>query len=290
MNWDLLAAHITQVTAESFEIKKHSVVGGGCINSAYRIQSNNKTYFVKLNSANKLSMFEAEAEGLAELAKAKAIRVPAAVCSGINGTQSYIVMENIQLGGQGSMQDFARQLEKLHRHTRRQFGWTRENTIGSTVQQNQPSDHWLVFWNEQRLGFQLKLAEQQGASNSLLAKGERIQADLAKFFQGYTPEPSLLHGDLWSGNYAFSSKGEPVIFDPATYYGDREADIAMTELFGGFSRDFYEQYNDCWPLDAGYPIRKVLYNLYHILNHFNMFGGGYESQANGMCDQLLVNL
>ncbi len=290
MDWNLLAEHISQLTGESFEIKTHSAVSGGCINSAYRIQSENKAYFLKLNTANKLAMFEAEADGLAELEKAKAIRVPHAVCSGVNGSQSYIVMENISLTGRGSMQDFAAQLEKLHRYTNSQFGWHRENTIGSTLQNNQQMDNWLEFWNTQRLGFQLALAKKNGANKGLLDKGERIQSELGQFFQGYDPEISLLHGDLWSGNYAFTDNGDAVIFDPATYYGDREADIAMTELFGGFSSDFYAHYNERWPLDDGYRVRKHLYNLYHILNHFNMFGGGYESQADGICSQLLASI
>ncbi|VAW96653.1 Ribulosamine/erythrulosamine 3-kinase potentially involved in protein deglycation [hydrothermal vent metagenome] len=290
MDWNLLAEHISQATAEPFEIQTHNAVGGGCINSAYRVQSKNKAYFVKLNNANKLNMFEAEAAGLAELALAKAIRVPYVVCCGVNGSQSYIVMEHLSLSGRGSMQNFASQLEKLHRYSNSQFGWHQDNTIGSTLQKNQQSDNWLSFWNSQRLGFQLELARQNGASKNLLTKGERIQADLALFFQGYTPEISLLHGDLWSGNVAFTDNGEPVIFDPATYYGDREADIAMTELFGGFSSDFYAHYSECWPLDDGYRMRKHLYNLYHILNHFNMFGGGYGAQAEGMCGQLLSEI
>ncbi|MDH5594042.1 MAG: fructosamine kinase family protein, partial [Gammaproteobacteria bacterium] len=108
------------------------------------------------------------------------------------------------------------------------------------------------------------------------------------FFTDYNPVASLLHGDLWSGNYAFLKTGEPVIFDPATYYGDREADIAMTELFGGFSAEFYAEYNNCYPLDSGYKTRKTLYNLYHILNHMNMFGGGYRGQAESMINSLLA--
>jgi fructosamine-3-kinase len=109
-------------------------------------------------------------------------------------------------------------------------------------------------------------------------------------FADYQPMPSLLHGDLWSGNYAVTQAGEPIIFDPAVYYGDREADLAMTELFGGFSQRFYAAYNETWPLDSGYQLRKTFYNLYHILNHFNMFGGGYARQAERMIEQLLSDL
>lgn len=113
---------------------------------------------------------------------------------------------------------------------------------------------------------------------------------MERFFDGYSPLPSLLHGDLWSGNVAFARDGEPVIFDPAVYYGDREADLAMTELFGGFDTSFYAAYQSAYPLDAGYPVRRTLYNLYHILNHANLFGGGYVRQAEAMMDRLLAEV
>jgi fructosamine-3-kinase len=142
----------------------------------------------------------------------------------------------------------------------------------------------------QRLGVQLRIASTRGVGMALLRKGERLRADLPAFFEGYTPAASLLHGDLWSGNYSYCSDGTPVLFDPAVYYGDREADLAMTELFGGFGRDFYDAYNETWPLDPGYAQRKTLYNLYHILNHFNLFGGGYADQAEAMIDRLLAEL
>jgi fructosamine-3-kinase len=145
----------------------------------------------------------------------------------------------------------------------------------------------MPFWRDQRLGYQLKLAARSG--RDLLKKGERILADLGAFFQNYRPVPSLLHGDLWGGNVSAVER-QPVIFDPAVYYGDREADLAMTELFGGFSEQFYQAYRDTWPLDDGYPVRKTLYNLYHVLNHFNLFGGGYGSQAERMIDSLLSEL
>ena len=290
MNWLLLAKEITQATSQACVIQDTLSVAGGCINTAYKIKTEANQYFVKFNTANKLNMFEAEAEGLSELNKANAIRVPMPICTGIMEQQSYIVMEYLNLSGSGSMAEFAEQLVKLHRHTQSSFGWHRENTIGSTLQENTPNDNWLEFWNQQRLGFQLALAKQKGASKHLLDKGERIQADLSNLFAGYEPVASLLHGDLWSGNYAFTDNAEPVIFDPATYYGDREADIAMTELFGGFSQEFYSHYHSLWPLDDGYKVRKTLYNLYHIINHFNMFGGGYESQAIGMCSTIISNI
>jgi fructosamine-3-kinase len=148
----------------------------------------------------------------------------------------------------------------------------------------------VEFWREHRLGYQLGLAEQRGGPANLLRKGEQLMQLVPNLFTDYQPRPSLLHGDLWSGNYAVTREGDPIIFDPAVYFGDREADLAMTELFGGFSRRFYQAYNEAWPLDKGYQVRKTFYNLYHILNHFNMFGGGYGGQAERMTEQLLNEL
>ena len=292
MDWDALQQAITQHTGVPFVLRQKQRVGGGCINSAYRLLGDGQDYFVKINQSSLLDMFIAEAEGLAEIAKAGAVRVPAPVCYGISGSQAYLVLENLQLGGaqRGGMASLGRQLAAMHRFTQPQFGWQRDNTIGSTQQPNKQGHDWLVFWRQQRLGFQLQLAQQHGASGRLLQKGERLQHGLDAFFVSHQPVASLLHGDLWSGNYSILATGEPVIFDPAVYYGDREADIAMTELFGGFSADFYAAYNDAWPLDAGYKRRKTLYNLYHILNHYNMFGGGYAAQAEGMLDRLLAEI
>lgn len=292
MNWDQITAAITAMTGEPFELQNLDNIGGGCINSAYRLVGKRASYFVKLNQADRLDMFEAEAEGLHTLAEARAIRVPLPLCSGIAANQAYLVMEYFESGGGSSAaaEIFGQQLAAMHRHSRDQFGWYRNNTIGSTPQPNTQSDDWLQFWREQRLGFQLDLAEQRGASRNLLRKGEELRSRMAGLFRDYQPPASLLHGDLWSGNYAITREGEPIIFDPAVYFGDREADLAMTELFGGFSQRFYAAYHEAWPLDSGYSVRKVFYNLYHILNHFNMFGGGYAAQAERMTEQLLSEL
>ncbi|MCP3674591.1 MAG: fructosamine kinase family protein [Gammaproteobacteria bacterium] len=291
-NWEQLANAISKKIAKPFAILNSEPVGGGCINTAYKVESDSDSYFVKLNSADKLSMFEAEYEGLLELIKANVIRVPMPTCTGIIDNQSYILMEYIALNGKADMQMLGHQLALLHKQesSNLEFGWKRNNTIGATIQKNNSAKNWHSFWNKQRLGYQLRLAKQNGASKNLLEKGERIQAKLNLFFNDYDPKPSLLHGDLWSGNIGFSDSGHPVIFDPAIYYGDRETDLAMTELFGGFSEDFYQSYEDVYPLDDGYNIRKKIYNLYHILNHYNLFGGSYEDQAERICNLLLRKL
>jgi fructosamine-3-kinase len=164
------------------------------------------------------------------------------------------------------------------------FGWDINNTIGSTVQINNWTANWAEFWAEHRIGYQLKLARRRGGH---FPQGERLLKVIPELLAGYEPQPSLVHGDLWGGNAGVTSAGEPVIFDPAAYFGDREVDIAMTELFGGFPAEFYRGYNQVGPLDLGYEKRKTLYNLYHILNHFNLFGGSYASQANQMINRIL---
>jgi len=280
-----------QATSGQLHILRESqLVSGGCINQALDIKTDRGHYFLKFNRAELLSMFEAEADGLRELAGAESIRLPQPLLSGCAGDQAYLLMEFLPTGGRGSMRQFGQQLAGMHAHTGPAFGWHRENTIGATPQPNKQSDDWCEFWREQRLGFQLELARRNGCGARLYDSGQRLMQDMSALFTPDQPQASVLHGDLWSGNYAFTTQGKPVIFDPAVYFGDREADIAMTELFGGFSADFYAAYNEVWPLDVGYPVRKKLYNLYHILNHYNLFGGGYAAQAQRMIEQLLGEL
>jgi fructosamine-3-kinase len=290
-DWKSIAAAISGATGHPFEPDTPRSVGGGCINTAYRLRGSARSYFVKLNAADRLSMFEAEAAGLEEMAATGSIRVPRPLCTGTAGPESYIVMEHIDLGGRraGSAAQAGRQLAAMHRATRQDYGWDRDNTIGSTPQPNGPEERWAEFWARHRLGFQLSLAARNGFVGQLQAKGERLLEALPALMD-HAPVPSLLHGDLWAGNMAFDRNGHPVIFDPAVYYGDREADLAMTELFGGFGGDFYAAYREEWDLDFGYRERKVLYNLYHILNHLNLFGGGYLGQAQSMIDKLLAQV
>jgi fructosamine-3-kinase len=289
-HWDTIAADIAAATGTRAELRPQGSVGGGCINQAQRIDYGGATFFVKLNTAAQVDMFAAEFEGLQALRQCAALHIPEPVCCGADSSSSWIVMENLELGGRGDPAALGEGLAALHRITQDRFGWHRDNTIGSTPQINTLADDWIAFYREHRLQFQFKLAARHGGPGRLVSQGERLMADFHVLFEGYTPEASLLHGDLWSGNQAYTSEGEPAVFDPAVYYGDREADLAMTELFGSFGRDFYAAYNAAWPIDPGYKIRKTLYNLYHILNHFNLFGGGYASQAQGMVDSLLSNV
>ncbi len=242
--------------------------------------------FEKTAPESALAMFEAEVEGLAELRAADEIRVPDVIECGTRDGRSYLVLERLALepATDATARSLGRQLANLHRHTKRRFGWHRDNTIGQTPQRNGWSDDWVRFFREERLGFQVELALHNG--HDLSRDGARLGARLPELFEGYRPQPSLLHGDLWGGNWG-SVNGEPVVFDPAVYYGDRESDIAMTRLFGGFGRGFYEAYEASWPLAPGHERRLLLYQLYHVLNHLNLFGTSYLARAKSLLDALL---
>jgi len=305
-----LASAIREATHHSFAIRSQSPVGGGSINETYRLDGDDGSrFFLKLNDARHHPMFVAEAKGLEAIAATNTIHVPRTIAYGIAGGQSFLVLEHLELNPRGTERLLGEQLAALHRstsdranpdslsakkvhggHSRTpfQFGFTTDNFIGTTPQPNGWKDRWIDFWREQRLGFQLRLAGQNGYGGKLQTLGERLSSALPAFFSGYEPTPSLLHGDLWSGNHAFLADGTPVIFDPAVYYGDRECDLAMTELFGGYSEGFYAAYSTAYPLDAGYLERRELYNLYHILNHANLFGGGYARQAEQIMQKLLT--
>ena len=284
-----IADYISTATDSDFVVTGVRHAGGGCINDAVILSGDGISYFVKLNQPQMLHMFEAEADGLTEIRSTGAILAPAPVTSGVSGGRSFLVLQHVSLGGAGSASEFGRQLAQMHRHTASRFGWHRDNTIGSTPQNNPWRDNWMDFWREQRLGYQLDLAAGNGEP-SLKTQAQPLLQNLSRFFEAYTPLASLLHGDLWGGNFGYDEQARPVIYDPAVYYGDREADIAMTELFGGFGASFYQAYDAAYPLDPGYGERKTLYNLYHILNHFNLFGGGYAGQARRMIERLCALL
>jgi fructosamine-3-kinase len=282
--WNEIADRISQTTNRLFLVKESSRVGGGCINDSYVIGDSTHRYFVKLNQPNLLEMFLAEAAGLAEIDQTKTILVPQPICTGVNSSHSYLVLTYLDLenNNSASWSSLGQQLATLHQATApQQFGWHRQNNIGSTPQINNWSDDWGQFFSKQRLGYQLQLA---GYRN--FPQGQELLAAIPKLLN-HQPAVSLVHGDLWGGNAGFTTTGQPVIFDPATYYADREVDLAMTELFGGFPAAFYQGYEKVYPLATGYQQRKIIYNLYHILNHYNIFGGSYLSQANSSIAKIL---
>jgi fructosamine-3-kinase len=262
--------------------------GGSSLNATWRLDLAGDRYFVKVNAASRLAMLEAEADGLRALGATGAVRVPAPVALGAAGQAAFLVLEWLDLAHGGRDAALGRALAVLHRTTAPRHGWHRDNTIGTTPQANAYCDDWAAFFRDRRLAPQLALASRNGRGGALRRDGERLLAVVPALLRGHVPVPSLLHGDLWSGNAARLATGEPVVFDPAVYFGDREADLAMTELFGGFGADFHAAYREAWPLAAGYPLRRTLYNLYHVLNHANLFGGGYGADAEAMIGRLLA--
>jgi len=248
--------------------------------------------FVKTGSAAAADAFACEAAGLQALSRTNAVRVPHVLTCGTCDEGAYLALEWITLGTPTKASEalLGEQLAWQHRQTHARFGWDRDNTIGATPQPNAWSEQWVTFLRERRLLHQLQLAAGKGADAYTVDRGRTLCELLDAFFSSYRPVPSLLHGDLWAGNWGTDEDGLPVIFDPAVYFGDREADIAMTRLFGGFGHAFYTTYQSTWPLDQAAGTRSTLYNLYHVLNHFNLFGGDYQQKAGAMIDRLLAEL
>jgi fructosamine-3-kinase len=290
--WTELGNRISAVTGKPFVKQAQESVTGGSINTAYKLQGTDQRYFVKLNKAAYLAMFEAEMAGILELAASKTVRVPHPICCGTLGDQAYLVLEflDLQSVDENVMALLGQQLACLHKTVHSAFGWYRNNTIGTTPQINSIHTDWGCFWRQHRLKPQLDLAASNGYGGKLQRNGERLLACVKTLFDNYCPTPALLHGDLWRGNASCDHYGQPVIFDPAVYYGDRETDLAMTELFGGFSPRFYDAYHESYPLPSDYPIRRQLYQLYHVLNHLNLFGSSYLQQAEGIIDSLLAEI
>jgi protein-ribulosamine 3-kinase len=263
-------------------------VGGGCIaDSAVAVFGDGSREFVK-RSAAAPGMFAAEAEGLRALDTAGAIRVPQVLAVADNA----LVLEWIEPGPRGAdfFEDFGRRFAALHRTQGKACGFPVDNFIGSTPQPNRPLDAawdaaaeddgngWSAFYLERRLRFQVRLAGRRDGGD-LARLLDRVEARIEALLRDSVEPPVLLHGDLWGGNFLVDERGEACLIDPAAYYGHREADLAMTRLFGGFDGSFYEAYEEATPLAAGQQERLPVYQLYHVINHYNLFGGGYHGQA-----------
>jgi fructosamine-3-kinase len=268
--------------------RPESRLGGGSIHEAHRWMSDAGPLFVKLAPRADRPMFDGEVAGLSALAGAKALRVPAVVAMGSTDDAAFLAIEWIDRGrvDKTSERLLGERLAEQHRHVAPHFGFERDNHIGRTPQANAYLDDWAVFFRERRLRPQLELAARSGFN---FGSGEKLLAAIPALLD-HRPQASLLHGDLWGGNWFPDSHGEPVIFDPAVYHGDREADLAMTHLFGGFGPAFYASYESAMPLPPGAAIRRELYNLYHILNHANLFGSAYVHQARTVIDRLLAQV
>ncbi|NJL90435.1 MAG: fructosamine kinase family protein [Coleofasciculaceae cyanobacterium SM2_1_6] len=312
--WQQISQHLGATIQQQLTILGQKSVAGGCINQNYTLQTNLGNYFVKLNQASLIEMFVAEAKGLLQMQATGTIKVPRPICYGTVNDRAYLVLEYLDLS-KNSSQDWSLMGEKLaamHRfpvanlrldqhldqyldqqlnqrldqQLDQGFGWVMNNTIGSTPQINPWTKNWAKFFAEERISYQMQLAQRRGGQFPAISK---VVEAVYQSLINHQPQPSLVHGDLWGGNAAITKDGEPVIFDPATYVGDREVDLAMTKLFGGFPKEFYQGYHQAFPLPPGYAQRENIYNLYHILNHFNLFGGGYAHQAKEMINEILVN-
>ena len=281
---------ISQMTGEVFQTNKSSPLSGGSISRSQSITGKDgRVFFCKENDLSFLPFFEAEALALKQIRETKTIRTPEVIGFGCTEVASFLVLEYIQEGASSpsGQKEMGHELARLHKIEQPYFGWVRDNCIGSTPQPNPKRESWIEFYRKHRLQHQFELASEKGCS---FDKAATLLLNLESFFLDYRPHPSLLHGDLWGGNASHDRVGHPFIFDPASYYGDREADIAFTHMFGGFSSSFYQAYEKEFPLDPGFKTRKILYNLYHELNHFNLFGRGYASSAQSSINQLVSAL
>jgi protein-ribulosamine 3-kinase len=290
--WAAIAGELSRLTGLRFPPEPGERVAGGSINRCFRWRTGSGPVFVKVAPGGAASMLEAEADGLAELAGAQAVRVPRVLGCGATGASAFLALEWLEAGvARGESEErLGTRLAAQHEVTAPEFGWRRDNTIGSTPQANGTLAPWPEFFRERRLRPQLELAVARGFGALLEGPGEQLLAGVEELLKTHRPAASLLHGDLWGGNWLATGDGEPVIFDPAVYYGDREADLAMTQLFGGFGPRFYRAYAAAAPLPPGAEVRGELYNLYHVLNHANLFGGGYARSALGMIQRLLAEL
>jgi fructosamine-3-kinase len=285
--WRAIEHAISEHFDTPFTIEEHEKLTGGEINQAYVITSGEPRFFVKVNDKNHSERFQIEAEQLALLKQSNTVNTPKVITFGHSKQHAFLVLEFLvlkPLDSTGGSYEFGQQLAKLHRWgDQKEYGNDLDNFIGETLQPNTWMKNWSRFFSEQRIGWQLQLLKEKGVH---IVDIEECIEEVHQLLLNHAPRPSLLHGDLWHGNVGQSVHG-PVIYDPASYWGDRECDIAMTELFGAFDHDFYRGYNDEWPLDSQYESRKPVYQLYHVLNHLNLFGGQYLSQAEKLIDTIM---
>lgn len=285
-----IEAAIRSASGNAFTLESARPVSGGCINQAFVVEGGGQRYFIKLNSVSAADMFAAEADGLAAIAAAGTFRTPAVIASGTSDDRAFLVLEHLDLRPLESARDgerFAEALAAMHTVEGEHFGWPRDNYVGNSTQHNTESDNWARFFALQRIAPQLALARSKGYEGELQRLGQRLIDRTPALFLDYRPRPSLLHGDLWHGNAAMTADGQAALFDPAVHHGDRESDLAMSELFGGFPASFYATYRRALPLDHEYETRKHLYALYHVMNHLNIFGRGYLSETLRLCRRLM---
>ncbi|MFD2166834.1 fructosamine kinase family protein [Thalassotalea euphylliae] len=281
--WQTIEEAISEATRTDFHISEKSEVTGGDINLAYRISNGQRDYFVKLNDRTAYGSMEQEAYSLSQIKNLAPISCPSPITTGVTLDKSFLVIEHLNLSDKGDWFELGSHLAKMHKQcTHGEYGWQHDNFIGRNLQPNKWQKNWSMFFSEQRIGWQLQLLHEKSITFGDI---DHICQYVHEQLVSHHPRPSLLHGDLWLGNVAFSDQ-HGVIYDPACYYGDRECDIAMTELFGQFPSAFYRGYKEVFPLQKGYETRKHIYNFYHILNHANLFAGVYIDQARASLQRL----
>ena len=281
-----LAAIATALGQDDASVSAEAVAGGDS-HAAFAVTLGTERVFVKTNTAACTAAFAAEAEALAAIAATATVRVPAVLARGTHANTAWLALEWLPLAAlcARSAGALGERLAALHRATAETHGWHSDNWLGASLQRNKHQPDWASFWRDQRLEPQLTALAR---TDKRLAEfvGAAIEPVLTRLAD-HEPPPSLLHGDLWGGNAAaIAAAGEPVIFDPASYYGDRETDLAMTRLFGAYPREFYAAYQATWPLPADAESRVPLYNLYHALNHANLFGAAYASLVSRCANDL----
>jgi fructosamine-3-kinase len=284
--WQTVVKDISVSLAIDFSLDNKQALTGGDTHLSYKINGAGRTFFVKVAAKEALMQFEAESFSLTHLQQFSHCKIPKVICSGLSLDKSFLVLEylNFQPPTSELWAELGKQLAKQHQQADSgEYGWDHDNFIGNNIQVNRWHKSWSRFFAEQRIGWQLQLLKEKGHWQG---NTEKVVGRIQKLLANHQPRPCLLHGDLWQGNIGFY-QDQPAIFDPACYFGDREADLAMTELFGRFDPHFYQGYQEQYPLDKGYEGRKGIYNLYHLLNHSNLFGGVYIDQAQNHLEQLL---
>ncbi|TVQ34619.1 MAG: fructosamine kinase family protein [Wenzhouxiangella sp.] len=264
-------------------------MAGGSIARPWLIETRDQILFIKLMSARQAGILSAESDGLAALDQTGAVRVPRVFGRGVDDDLAWLALEFLPLNSRHADADMrlGRALARIHRHAGEHYGWSRDNFIGLTPQPNPAEQDWTTFFLWQRLGHQLELLEKKDPGGNWSGFQRPLFETWQARFGRHRPEPALVHGDLWSGNAAMDDEGEPVLYDPAVHYADRECDLAMSRLFGGFSEAFYRAYEAAWPLPKGHEARRPWYQLYHLLNHANLFGDSYASRAKGLIESLV---
>jgi len=253
-------------------------LGGGCINEAARIKSGSNSYFLKWNTAQEMDMFKKEAEGLKKLNESSLFKIPKVLGVGIREDKSYLLLEWIDEGIKSDpfWKDFGQKLAKLHQVSSQSFGLDHDNYIGKLPQSNKQHQSWVDFFITERLEPQLKLAHTNGYIDNQVLKGfEPLLSTLDQLIPD--EQPSLLHGDLWGGNFLCNAESQPVLIDPSVHFGHRETELSFTTLFGGFNQIFYDAYQNEFPLEPGFEERIEIHNLYPLLVHVNLFGTSYLS-------------